>query len=471
MGFEWTEYTLSELVEVSSSKRIKRAEYIDKGIPFFRSKEIIEKSKGNSILTEIFISNERFEEIKARHGAPKKGDILLTSVGTLGIAYQVEDNEVFYFKDGNLTWFRHFKDTLNQNYLYWWLKSPLTQQKLHEVSIGSTQRALTISALQKLKINLPNLRVQREIVNQLEKIRNKIQLNNQINQTLEAMAQAIFKSWFVDFDPVRAKCKILESGGSIVDAERAAMRVISSKTDEQLNEMAKSQAEGFSELQRIASLFPSELVGSELGDIPRGWEVGVLEEVIEFNPKRSLSKGSVVPYLDMKNVPTQGHSADEVVRREFKSGTKFKNSDTLFARITPCLENGKTAYVDFLDSEEQIGWGSTEFIVMRSKSNYPLSLSYFIARNDYFREAAIMSMTGTSGRQRANASALASHAWLLYPQGVMENFGRTADKFLKIAKDNNAQNKSLAELRDTLLPKLLSGELDVSGLVDSEEKG
>ncbi|WP_350642866.1 restriction endonuclease subunit S [Psychrobacter sp. HY3-MNA-CIBAN-0198] len=469
MGFEWTDYTLSELVEVSSSKRIKRAEYIDKGIPFFRSKEIIERSKGNNISTEIFISSERFKEIKARHGAPYKGDILLTSVGTLGVAYQVKDNEVFYFKDGNLTWFRHFKDTLNKNYLYWWLTSPLTQRKLYEVSIGSTQRALTISALQKLKINLPDLSVQREIVNHLEKIHNKIQLNNQINQTLEAMAQAIFKSWFVDFDPVLAKRGVLDSGGSIEDAERAAMRIISSKTDKQLEEMAISQPNDFAELQQTASLFPSQLVDSELGEIPEGWEVGMLEEVIEFNPKRSLLKGSVVPYLDMKNVPTKGHSADEVVLREFKSGTKFKNGDTLFARITPCLENGKTAYVDFLESEEQIGWGSTEFIVMRSKSKYPLSLSYFIARNDHFREAAIMSMTGSSGRQRANANALANHTWLLYPLELIERFGEVADRFLKVAKENNAQNQNLAELRDTLLPKLFSGELDVSQLVELKD--
>ncbi|HHF1618267.1 TPA: restriction endonuclease subunit S, partial [Haemophilus influenzae] len=100
---DWKEYKLDELVEITSSKRIMRSEYQEDGIPFFRSKEIIELNSGNEITTELFISKERFLEIKKKFGTPSYGDILLTSVGTLGVPYFVNYKEEFYFKDGNLT--------------------------------------------------------------------------------------------------------------------------------------------------------------------------------------------------------------------------------------------------------------------------------------------------------------------------------------------------------------------------------
>ncbi len=162
----------------------------------------------------------------------------------------------------------------------------------------------------------------------------------------------------------------------------------------------------------------------------------------------------------MKNVPTSGHLAVDVVIREMTSGTKFVNGDTLLARITPCLENGKTAYVDFLD-DNQVGWGSTEYIVMRPHEGYPTSVGYFLARDSGFRMHAIQSMTGTSGRQRANAKALAELPWIIYPKVLIKIFDKTAKRYLDMAKNTGDESKSLSEIRDTLLPKLLSGELTI----------
>ena len=207
---------------------------------------------------------------------------------------------------------------------------------------------------------------------------------------------------------------------------------------------------------------------SELGEIPEGWGIGCLGDLIYFNPRRMLKKGTVAPYLDMKNVPTSGHLADEVIDRKMGSGTKFINGDTLLARITPCLENGKTAYVDFLD-EGQVAWGSTEYIVMRPKDDYPESLGYLIARNTEFRQHAIQSMTGTSGRQRANAKALEELSWVIYPRRIAQAFDKVAGVYLRLAKIRGDENKSLAELRDTLLPKLLSGELSLADLRGANE--
>lgn len=149
----------------------------------------------------------------------------------------------------------------------------------------------------------------------------------------------------------------------------------------------------------LDALFSASFQDSELGHIPSGWTAKPLPEAIEVNPRRTLKAGTIAPYLDMKNLPTQGHSAEEVIVREFRSGTKFQNGDTLLARITPCLENGKTGYVDFLE-DGQVGWGSTEYIVLAPKPPLPPQFGYLLARSEALRSHAIQNMTGTSGRQR-----------------------------------------------------------------------
>ncbi|KJR39626.1 hypothetical protein BOO91_00070 [Vibrio navarrensis] len=323
---------------------------------------------------------------------------------------------------------------------------------------GAVQPKLNKANLDTIGIPIPPKDERRSINRTLNHLRDKIELNTQTNQTLEQMAQAIFKSWFVDFDPVKAKIEALAAGGNADDAELAAMSVISAKTVDELNSLKASNPEAFNKLAQTAALFPAAMQDSELGEIPEGWEVGKLANIIDFNPRRTLKKGTLAPYLDMKNVPTTGHLAIEVVDREMASGTKFVNGDTLLARITPCLENGKTAYVDFL-KDNQVGWGSTEYIVMRPKEGYPTSIGYLLARDTNFRQQAIQTMTGTSGRQRADAKALAETAWLIYPKELVRAFDKTAKGYLSLAKINGDESKSLSEIRDALLPKLLSGEL------------
>ena len=193
---EWKTYKIGDLCEISSSKRIFAKEYKDSGIPFYRGKEIIEKQKGNKISTELYISQERYEEIKTKHGVPRKGDMLLTSVGTLGIPYIVQD-EVFYFKDGNLTWFYNFEG-IDSRYLYYWFLSPIGKMNIDSKAIGSTQKALTIETLSKFEISLPGLEEQRRIAGILGAIDDKIENNRRINANLELQAQALYKQWFVD---------------------------------------------------------------------------------------------------------------------------------------------------------------------------------------------------------------------------------------------------------------------------------
>jgi type I restriction enzyme S subunit len=240
------------------------------------------------------------------------------------------------------------------------------------------------------------------------------------------MAKALFKSWFVDFDPVRAKAEGRNTG---LPAE-------------------------------ISDLFPDSFEDSELGEIPSGWMTGRLEEILEVDPPRQLRRGSISPYLEMKGVPTSGHSAVDVIRREFTSGSKFRNGDTLLARITPCLENGKTAFVDFLKDGE-MGWGSTEFIVMCGRREELNPFAYYLARSEVFRNHSIQNMVGSSGRQRVPSDAVSAFTLPLPPEEILLKFGLLATDLMRKISESAAQSSILSTIRDTLLPKLISGEIRI----------
>src|SRR5699024_2216707 len=140
----WEVKRVGDLVDVTSSKRIYSKEYVEKGVPFYRSKEVIELSKGNSISNELYISEEKYRELKDKFGVPQIGDILLTSVGTIGIPMLIKEDNPFYFKDGNLTWIQSSQRPAISLYLYSWISSDLGQQQIKMSTIGTSQSALTI---------------------------------------------------------------------------------------------------------------------------------------------------------------------------------------------------------------------------------------------------------------------------------------------------------------------------------------
>lgn len=282
---------------------------------------------------------------------------------------------------------------------------------------------------------VPPLDQQTQIVSVLGALDDKIELNRRMNETLEAMAQAIFRDWFVDFGPVRRKLAGATDpaaimGGLMPDPARAT---------------------------ELAGLFPGRF--GEDG-LPAGWSGGVASDLIEFNPKEPLRRGVLAPYSDMSSLPTRGSCADAPVMREFGSGMRFRNGDALLARITPCLENGKSAFVDML-SEGSVGWGSTEFIVLRSRQGTPPPLGYLLCRDPEFRAHAIQSMTGTSGRQRAQADSLTGWPMAIPPPTILSAFGDYVVPFFARISANSAENRTLAEARDYLLPRLMSGEVRV----------
>jgi len=417
---------LGDLLEITSSKRIHMADYVTSGIPFYRSKEVIERAKGNSISTELFISHEQFDLIKQKFGSPRDGDILLTSVGTLGVPYVVRGDGDFYFKDGNLTWMRNFSKEISPQFLYYWLTSPQIQQKLDEVSIGSTQKALTISALKALQLPLPTRATQDGIVEILGAISDRITLLRETNATLEAIAQALFKSWFVDFDPVRAK--------------------LEGRAPEGMDEAT-------------ARLFPDSFEESELGLVPRGWRVGRVADLGDVicgkTPPTAQTEnyGEDVPFItipDMHNllvVTSTTRSLSRIGADTQRKKYLPPGSICISCIATPGLVVRVTAAAQ---TNQQI---NSVVPLARWGKAFPLFL---------LRRIGVAVRAGGSGGSvfhNLSKSGFEELKVLLTTSELAQRFDEVIEPLVSKIVGNQIQAQTLATLRDTLLPRLISGQL------------
>lgn len=305
--------------------------------------------------------------------------------------------------------------------------------KPHFVGIARNKQTtglghVTKRDLENIESAYPELPEQRAIAEVLGTLDDKIDTSRKMSKTLEAMARAIFKAWFIDFEPVKAK--------------------------------AAGRKEFHGMPQELFDQLPDRLVETEWGHIPEGYDLVNLDELVEVNPKRALKKGDPAPYLPMSEMPTGGHAPGSWEIREFGSGMRFVNGDTLVARITPCLENGKTAFVDFLP-DGSVGWGSTEYIVLRPRPPLPDAYAYCLARSLPFRDFAIKNMTGTSGRQRVPASAIAGFKVVAPGKKLAEAFADVVGPLFAMSSANHSEMRTLAAIRDALLPKLMSGSIRV----------
>ncbi|MFI6398764.1 restriction endonuclease subunit S [Rhodococcus coprophilus] len=208
----------------------------------------------------------------------------------------------------------------------------------------------------------------------------------------------------------------------------------------------------------VESLIAARFAALEF-DVDHG-ERACLDEYFELNPKCARPARGEPTYLDMQNLPTSAVVVSGWERRPAKSGARFMNGDTLLARITPCLENGKAGYVDFLGDGE-VALGSTEYIVFRARPSVPRELAYFLVTSSRFRTMAIQHLVGTSGRQRLSANDVAAFTVRRVNSEALTEWGQFASPLVEHLGSMRDENRTLAAIRDALLPRLMSGQLRV----------
>jgi type I restriction enzyme S subunit len=371
-----------------------------------------------------FIAESDYSSWMTR-GLPREGDVVVTTEAPLGEVAQLGNQKVALAQ--RIITLRGKPGVLDNTFLKFLMRSTYVQGQMFARASGSTVSGIKQSELRKVTLHFPDITEQHKIAFILGSLDDKIALNRKISATLEAVARALFKSWFIDFDPVRAKAEGRDSGLP----------------------------------PETAGLFPDSFEEIESGEVPTGWNHVSLIDVAEVNPATSLAGIAEAPYLDMANVPTQGHAVNTVIVRAVSSGSRFRRGDTLLARITPCLENGKTAFVDFL-AEGVVGWGSTEFVVIRPRDPMPKEYAYLLARSDAFRAYAIGKMTGTSGRQRVPVDSVAAYPVVQPSATVCATFASVVQPIFLRMSAASGESRTLASLRDALLPKLISGEIRIT---------
>ena len=186
-----------------------------------------------------------------------------------------------------------------------------------------------------------------------------------------------------------------------------------------------------------------------------------VSDIAYVNPKRSLSKNQVARYIDMSQLSTTGAFPSGWEMKPYTGGMRFKNGDTLLARITPCLENGKTAFIDFLDQDE-VAFGSTEYIVLAPKEGIPAEFLYCLARYPAFVDYAVKNMNGSSGRQRVSAETIGQFVLPKILLSEIKSFEEKALPIFRKMRYNSLENICLAQMRDIMLPKLMSGEININ---------
>jgi type I restriction enzyme S subunit len=415
--------------------------WTDEGIIVLRNQNI---KNGTLNLSSPSYTNDEDYEKRVKRAIPQAGDIVFTREAPMGEVCMIPEGLKCCL--GQRQVLLRPKNNVCGEYLFWSLQSPFVQ---HQISwnegTGSTVSNVRIPVLK--AINIPrHPDKEEEIANVLSSLANKIELNRQTNQTLEQIAQAIFKSWFVDFDPVKAKIQAKQNGQ---DPERAAMCAISGKSLEELELLSPETQQ---QLKTTAAIFPDVLVESEWGEIPEGWEVKKLKEICR------------------------------VINGRAYKNTEFKEEGIPIVRIQNLSKRGKTVFSDLelpedklIDKEDFIyAWSATfgphiwrgpksiyHYHIWKMDVNEKVISRYFLYLS-MFRKTEQMKSAGTGSIfTHLTKAIMESQEILIGTPELNKLFKNLLDTYFKKITMLRDEVESLERIRDTLLPKLLSGELSI----------
>ena len=388
----------------------------------------------------------------------KTGDLLfarqsLVREGAGQCSIFLNDQEEVCF-ESHLIRCRLKQDIANPTFYFYFFSSCLGKKIINTiVEQGAGAAGIRGSDLAKLIVPKPSIVIQERIAKILSDLDDKIYLNNQINQTLESIAQAIFKSWFIDFDPVRAKIAAKQEGK---DPERAAMCAISGKSEAELKQMAK---EDFAELQATAALFPDELVDSELGEVPKGWELQQIKDIAKYcTNKISLKDLTLENYISTENMLPEKKGIEKASSLpKANSVPAFRKGNILVSNIRPYFKKIWLSSFDGGHSNDVLNFEVLE----KETEEYLYNLIY---RDSFFDQ--MMASSKGSKMPRGDKKAIMDFQTVTSSVTLRKLYSKKVRKFYSQQNSIEIENQILTSLGDTLLPKLLSGEVDVSALQD-----
>lgn len=389
---------LGEQCVVTSSKRFHLSERITQGVPFYCSKEIIKKFNGEDVTECDYISKDLYKKVSNEFGVPKENDLLITTRGTIGIPYLYKRTDRFYFADGNLTWIKDFDSNLYSKFLYYWFQSYEGRKKFEALAKGTAQKAVPISGIKTLEIELPSLKSQKRIADILSAYDDLIENNQKQIKLLEEAAQRLYKEWFVDLRfPGHENTKIVDG-------------------------------------------------------VPEGWNEKTLSQVA--NVIMGQSPKSEFYNSEKKGLPFHQGVGSYGVR--FVMDDIYSTSYTRIAEPNSILFSVRAPVgrLNITKNKVVIGRG----LAAINQTDGCQSYLYYLLKNKFFKDNIV-----GNGSIFASVSKdeLLNQKFLIPERNLMMQFEKIVSQMDKQIENLDSKNKKLIEARDRLLPKLMSGEVEV----------
>ncbi|HIC1098113.1 TPA: restriction endonuclease subunit S [Escherichia coli] len=373
------------------------------------------------------------------------GVIIGRSGNSMGQVSYVSEN---YWPLNTCLYVTDFKGNCPE-FIYYFLK----QINFEQFNSGSAQKSLNRNAVYPFEVKFPtSYKIQSEIASTLFALENKINLNQDINQTLEQMAQALFKSWFVDFEPVKAKIAILEAGGSQEEAMLAAMAEISGKNADSLAIFEREHPEKYAELRATAQLFPSAMQDIESVKIPESWNLAPLSSIASFaSGKIEVSELTKDTYISTENMLVNKMGIECATSLPSASTTpSFNPGHILISNIRPYFK--KIWFARFS------GGRSADVLAFEHKKHITAEYLYNVLYQDSFFDFMMRTSKGVK-MPRGDKKAIMEWSCIEPTVELVSVFSNKVKEFYSYIESHNKENTQLSQLRDTLLPKLLSGEI------------
>ena len=445
---DWKEYTLGDISR-NISRRFDFNAYPN--VVFINTGDVL-----NNKFLHCDISNIKDLPGQAKK-AIKKGDILYSEIRPGNGRYLFVDKDLDNYVVS--TKFMVIEPNINvvlPEFLFLLLISNETTEyfKMIAESRSGTFPQITFDSVSSLSLNIPDKETQQKILDIITPLDDKIELNTQINQTLEQTAQALFKSWFVDFDPVRAKVQALSDGLSLEQAELAAMQAISGKTPEELTALSQTQPERYAELAETAKAFPCEMVEVDEVEVPKGWRIGSFTDITESRREKVKN--------DKATVLSAVSSGELVKSEEYFTKQVFSKSIDKYLKVYKWDFAYNPARINIgsigLHEADYLGAVSPVYEVFSVSDKYHWFLKRIL--NLETTKIKIQSLCTGSVRQTLKLKDFQSIDCVIPDEKTLSIFNKKWEEYRTLILENNKNTQTLSEIRDLLLPRLLSGKIE-----------